>query len=156
MNSSPQLCLWLKYIILVSSSLSCLSSASSSIPLRPHNSVLLSSFLPKPQACTRAADKDTNTTSGSSPHDRDSLSGWRQEFKKTDKYSFIATYLKQLITYGRWCGIFSVGCLWTNSVVLCKLPIWPSLCISLTLVALHWHVLRAEDILRRRDKERPV
>lgn len=68
----------------------------------------------------------------------------RRNFSKTDKCSFIATYRKQLITYGRWCGISSVGCLWTNSAVLCKLPIWPSLCISLTLAALRSHMLRAE------------
>lgn len=105
----------------------------------------------------RQRHKHKLATSGSSPHDRDeSLSGWKEEFKRTDKYSFIATYLKQLITYGRWCGIFSVGCLWTNSVVLCKLPIWPSLCIFLTLVALHSHVLWAEGLHRQRDKGLPV
>ena len=88
----------------------------------------------------RQRHKHKLATSGSSPHDRDSLGGWKKEFKNTDKCSFIATYLKQLITYGRWCGIF---CLWTNSVVLFKLPIWPSPCITVTLVALHWHVLWA-------------
>lgn len=39
----------------------CLSSVSLSIPLHRHNAVLLSLFWPKPQACTRDADKDTNT-----------------------------------------------------------------------------------------------
>lgn len=39
---------------------------------------------------------------GQSPHDRDeSLGGWEEEFQQTDKCSFIATYRKQLITYGR-------------------------------------------------------
>lgn len=147
MNFSPHICLWflkgwntsslslLLCPVSLQSPPACSTTTSSSTSLVPSR---------RPQACTRAADKDTNTTSGSSPHDRDeSLSGWKEEFKKTDKYSFIATYLKELIIYGYWCGIFYVGCLWTNSVVLCKLAIWPSLCIFLTLAALHSHVLWA-------------
>lgn len=99
----------------------------------------------QPEPADKRHQRKKLASSGSSPHDRDeSLGGWEEEFEKTDKCSFIATYLKQLITYGRWCGIFSVGCLWTNSAVLCKLPIWPSLCISLTLAALRSHMLGAQ------------
>lgn len=134
----------------------------SSVPVRlqRHNAIRLAFRSPGTSSLRwscRQRHKRKLATSGSSPHDRDeSLGGWEEEFKKTDKYSSIATYLKQLIIYGRWCGIFSVGCLWTNSAVLCKLPIWPSLCILLTLVALHSHMLGAVGPHRQRDKVLPV
>lgn len=144
MNSLPQLCLWSGYTV----SLSCHSSTSTS---HPHNIDLPVLSSPKPPWSWTQRHKHELATPWVEPV-WFSPSGGKEEFKKQDKSSFIATYLKELITYGRWCGIFSVGCLWTNSVVLCKLLISPSLCISFRMVAVQWHVLRDLDTVYLQQK----
>lgn len=56
----------------------------------------------QPEPADKRHQRKNWQTPGRSPHDRDeSLGGWEEEFQQTDKCSFIATYRKGLITYGR-------------------------------------------------------
>lgn len=109
----PDVCLWLlqpERVFLYRSSSSS-SSPLSHVASVPPDRTARPALAPQPPETAGAlqpepADKRHQrkklASPGSSPHDRDkSLGGWEEEFEKTDKCSFIATYLKQLITYGR-------------------------------------------------------
>lgn len=108
----PDICLWLlqpERVFLYRSSSSSSSPLShvASVPpdrtIRPARSAAARNRGgPATGACRQKTPAQKLASSGSSPHDRDkSLGGWEEEFEKTDKCSFIATYLKRLITYGR-------------------------------------------------------
>lgn len=104
MNSSPQLSLWSFVLRLQSIHSHLYAELQRCTPL-----FILTQTSNLCWSCTQR-QKHSLASAGSSQHDGGCFSDWKEEFRKNDKCPFIATYLKELITYGHWSGIFSLGC----------------------------------------------